>query len=263
MFLYYRPDFLTGINSQVKRSGGRGGGAERRSSGGGGGRARGLEVPRAVSGGHAQSRSGSLSFVVGARLRILSVPPTEGTLAVAPLYCPLRTVPPQPTAAQIGGSPHPWPDRRQIWTTHAATRSQHVHSAATVTNWPSQSDIGPVTELQSISASTPPLNRQIVASRPPPLNERDEGRPHCLSNATQHTPPCPTPVPCHWEAFPLRSSNVHPPVSGRSFQQPGLGPDIDCGARCVAGPPCRRARAFRAHQGRLARSQARVVVVCS
>ena len=49
--MYYRPDFLTGINSQVKRSGGRSGGAERRSSGGGGGRERGLQVPRAVSGG--------------------------------------------------------------------------------------------------------------------------------------------------------------------------------------------------------------------
>jgi len=34
--MYYRPDFLPGINSQVKRSGGRRGGAERRSSGGGG-----------------------------------------------------------------------------------------------------------------------------------------------------------------------------------------------------------------------------------
>jgi len=35
--MYYRPDFLTGINSQVKRSRGRRGGAERRSSGGGAG----------------------------------------------------------------------------------------------------------------------------------------------------------------------------------------------------------------------------------
>ena len=49
--MYYRPDFLTGINSQVKRSGGRSGGAEGRSSGGRGGRERGLQVPRAVSGG--------------------------------------------------------------------------------------------------------------------------------------------------------------------------------------------------------------------
>jgi len=48
--MYYRPDFLTGINSQVKRSGGRRGGAERRSSGRGEIRERGLQVPRAVSG---------------------------------------------------------------------------------------------------------------------------------------------------------------------------------------------------------------------
>ena len=33
---YYKPDFLTGINLRVKRSGGRRGGAERRPSGGGG-----------------------------------------------------------------------------------------------------------------------------------------------------------------------------------------------------------------------------------
>jgi len=49
--MYYGPDFLTGISSRVKRSAGRRGGAERRSSGGGGGPERGLQVPRAVSGG--------------------------------------------------------------------------------------------------------------------------------------------------------------------------------------------------------------------
>jgi len=49
--MYYRPDFLPGINSQVKRIGDRRGGAERRSSGRGGGPERGLQVPRAVSGG--------------------------------------------------------------------------------------------------------------------------------------------------------------------------------------------------------------------
>ena len=49
--MYYGPDFLSGVNSQVNRSGGQRGGAERRSSGGGGGRERGLQVRRAVSGG--------------------------------------------------------------------------------------------------------------------------------------------------------------------------------------------------------------------
>jgi len=50
--MYYGPDFLSGVNSQVNRSGGQRGGAERRSSGGGGGGPeRGLQVPCAVSGG--------------------------------------------------------------------------------------------------------------------------------------------------------------------------------------------------------------------
>jgi len=48
--MYYRPDFLTGINSQVKRSGGRRGGPKRRSYGRGGGPEGGLQVPRAVPG---------------------------------------------------------------------------------------------------------------------------------------------------------------------------------------------------------------------
>ena len=84
-----------------------------------------VRVGSSFIGGRAQSRSGSLSFVVEAKLGILSVPPAEGTLIVAPLFLSIGPTPSRPQSADL--PPKAPPQRPMRATTPLASfRANHA-----------------------------------------------------------------------------------------------------------------------------------------